>query len=249
MQRDHSENHAGSADGALYLLPNFLGSADQAWVAPAMREAVQDCTAFVVESHKMSRRLLKALLPDQNLDQFEFFVLHKDLDPFEYEEMFQPLKSGKNVALISDAGLPAVADPGSKLVAMAHRKGIAIRPIVGPSSLMLALMASGLNGQRFTFHGYLPHPKQGLVGYLKKLQMTVLRSGETQLFIETPYRNLALFDVLLKQLDGSVLLCLACDLTLPNEEIRTHSIAEWKRVGRPAIDKRPCVFLLGQDVG
>ncbi|MBX2816824.1 MAG: SAM-dependent methyltransferase [Saprospiraceae bacterium] len=230
--------------GTLFLLPNTLGSKDLTSIPPAASKAAARCTVFVVESLKMGRRLLSALLPDLDLDQIEFYELNKRTDIYQLEEMTTPLLSGKDVGLVSDAGLPAVADPGGKLVALAHQKGIPVKPISGPNSLMLALMASGFNGQQFTFHGYLPQKADARRTQI--LAMERKSSHATQIFMETPYRNQILLDALMTTLRSDTLLCVACDLTLPSENILTQSIRSWKNNPMPALDKRPCVYLLGR---
>ena len=232
--------------GTLFLLPNSLGSGATDWHTTSLVNAAKSCQHFIVESHKMGRRLLHKLSPDRNLDTPEYYHLHKRVTAVDVNEMIQPLLQGHNMGLISDAGLPAVADPGSLVVAAAHRQNIPVRPIPGPSSIFLALMASGLNGQHFEFVGYIPQQDAPRKNQLKGLASKILKTGMTVIFIETPYRNQALFSQIMELLSPELRLCLALDLTLPTEEITTKYISNWKKATSPNLEKRPCVFLLGK---
>lgn len=231
--------------GTLYLLPVALG--DTAWsdyLPAATRDVACHLRRFIAENAKTARAELKRLghptpLRDISIEQLPEKLTHADID-----RLLAPLLVGEDVGLMSEAGCPGVADPGAPLVRHAHGQGIPVRPLVGPSSLLLALMASGLEGQRFAFQGYLParEPERGR--RIAELEKESRRQSQTQLFIEAPYRNLALYQALLAATHPQTWLCLAADLTLPTEWIATRRIAEWRRQPLPSIDRRPTVFLL-----
>jgi 16S rRNA (cytidine1402-2'-O)-methyltransferase len=197
---------------------------------------------FVVESPKSARRFLQAIGHPLPLRQIEMHVL--DEHTRDIEPLLQLLASGVDCGLMSEAGCPAVADPGAALVRRAHAAGVAVVPLVGPSSVLLALMASGLDGQRFAFHGYLPADQAGRARRLKEIEAQA--ASATQIFIETPYRNTALLRSILDECRGDTLLCIAADLTLPTATVATRAIAEWKKKP-PDLDRRPAVFLLYRD--
>lgn len=232
--------------GTLHLLPIGLG--DAAWPAvlpAATRETACRLRHFVVENAKTARAALKWLDHPVPLRELALEQLPEPLTPAAIERLTRPLLDGHDVGLMSEAGCPGVADPGALLVRRAHELGIAVRPLVGPSSLLLALMASGLDGQRFAFHGYLPRHEPERGRRIVELETESRRQRQTQLFIETPYRNEALLAALLAACRPDTLLCVATDLTLPGEAVATRTIADWRR--RPAsaeFAKRPTVFLL-----
>jgi 16S rRNA (cytidine1402-2'-O)-methyltransferase len=170
--------------------------------------------------------------------------LNEHTRPAELDRLLLPLRAGHDVGLLSEAGCPAVADPGADLVALAQRENIRVVPLIGPSSLLLALMASGLNGQRFAFQGYLPAKDGERTKMLRDLEAESRKRQQTQLFIETPYRNRAMFDAILQACQGNTRLCVATDLSLPGESVRTRTIAEWKKQTPPDVERRPTVFLL-----
>ncbi|MBS3935015.1 MAG: SAM-dependent methyltransferase [Sulfuritalea sp.] len=232
--------------GALFLLPTRLGESDWPSVLPtATRETACRLHRFIVENAKTARASLKWLEHPAPLRELAIDQLPEPLKPRDIERLLAPLLAGEDVGLMSEAGCPGVADPGALLVRRAHELGIPVRPLVGPSSLLLALMASGLDGQRFAFHGYLPPREPERSKRLVELEKESRRQRQTQLFIETPYRNEALFEALLKACQPDTLLCLATDLTLPGEDIAMRRIADWAR--RPAgadLARRPTVFLL-----
>lgn len=232
--------------GTLYLIPAPLGEeGDISSVIPEqVRRIAAALDTFVVEHPKTARQVLKRLGTQIPLQQIQLVVLDKDTPPEQLARLLQPLLAGKNVGLMSEAGCPAVADPGALLVRLAHDKGIPVAPLVGPSSILLALMASGLNGQRFAFHGYLPAREPERSKRITELEKESRQRQQTQLFIETPYRNAALFDALLAACQPQTLLCLASELTTTGESIITHRIADWRRVPKPALERRPTVFLL-----
>lgn len=228
--------------GRLLLIPTDLSPATvDAWAGRAFRQAVAGLRCFVVEHPKTARQFLKSLgLVVQELD---LHVLDEHSGPADVEQLARLLESG-DVGLLSEAGCPAVADPGAALVEQAQLLGAPVVPLVGPSSLMLALMASGLNGQRFAFHGYLPVRSPEREDVIRKLEARSKREGETQLFIEAPYRNDQLLGALLATCQPQTRLCLATELTAAEESIRTRTIAEWAKGPIPALDRRPTVFLL-----
>lgn len=231
--------------GVLYLIPTALG--ELAWTAylPATtREVACRLRHFVVENAKTARAELKRLEHPTPLRELAIEQLPEKPSPTDIDRLLAPLLAGEDVGLMSEAGCPAVADPGALLVRRAHQLGVTVRPMVGPSSLLLALMASGLEGQRFAFHGYLParEPERGR--RIAQLEQESGRLGQTQIFIETPYRNAALFQALVAACRPQTRLCLAIDLTLTSEMVLTKSIAEWRRSPIPVLDKRPTVFLL-----
>ncbi len=233
--------------GTLYLLPTQLGDTEWANVLPAStRETACRLTHFIVENAKTARASLKWMGHPVPLRELAIEQLPEPLRPADIERLLQPLTAGIDTGLMSEAGCPGVADPGALIVRRAHELHISVRPLVGPSSLLLALMASGLDGQRFAFHGYLPQREPDRSRRIVELEKESRQKRQTQLFIETPYRNQALFDTLLAACRPDTLLCVATDLTLPNERIATRGIAEWRR---PAgadflLDRRPTVFLL-----
>lgn len=235
------------ASGLLYLIPAPLAdSAAAATTAPQTRELIARLEVFIVEHAKTARRFLANFPLAKPLAELEFRLLNEHTDAAALPELLAPLSAGRDVGLLSEAGCPAVADPGASLVRLAHRAGIRVVPLVGPSSILLALMASGLNGQRFRFHGYLPIERGARVAAIRALEAEA-RSGETQIFIETPYRNLALLDELCATCAADTLLCVASDLTAPNERIRLFSIAAWARSATTDLNRRPGVFLLGRE--
>lgn len=208
-------------------------------IPPATIDVARTLSRFVVENAKSARRFLKAIAHPRPLQELLFDVL--DEHTREVEPLLAPLRSGENCGLMSEAGCPAIADPGAALVRLAQQDGIPVVPLVGPCSIVLALMASGMNGQRFAFHGYLPVDRTRRAQRLKDLEAQARDS--TQIFIETPYRNGALLQALLDHCSGDTLLCIAADLTLPAGSVTTRTIAEWK-TKPPVLDRRPAVFLL-----
>lgn len=229
--------------GKLYLIPSPLGEYDPADVLPApVLQTALGLKCFVVEEIRTARRFLSAAGLKGHIEELEFHTLNEHTQPQEVEALADLFDKG-DVGLISEAGLPAVADPGAALVALCHRKGIEVVPLVGPSSLMLALMASGLNGQSFAFRGYLPAKTDERRSALKEVERLSRSLGQSQIFIETPYRNDSLFADMLQFLQGPTRLTVAADLTLPTSYIRTMSIEQWRKA--PAvIGKRPCVFII-----
>lgn len=231
--------------GVLFLIPVPLGQTTVAAVLPA---PVQDCAKqikyFVAENAKSARAFLKALPSDTPIQEIQIHELNEHTPQTALPELLTPLMDGHNVGLISEAGCPAVADPGAHLVAMAHNWGIQVQPMIGPSSILLALMGSGLSGQNFAFHGYLPAKDDLRQKKIRELEKDSRQGRRTQIFIETPYRNLQMLETLLCACATSTRICVATDLTLSSEHIATRTPEEWRRHGVPNIDRRPTVFLL-----
>ncbi len=230
--------------GTLYLIPVPLGpGAPQAVLPPHTLAAVQPLRHFVVENAKSARAFLKAAGTALPLQELQLSELNEHSRPADVAPLLTPLLAGHDVGLLSEAGCPAVADPGAALVALAQRENIRVVPLIGPSSLLLALMGSGLDGQRFAFHGYLPAKEAERAKAVRELEKESRQKRQTQLCIETPYRNPALFDALLRHCQPATRLCVATDLSLPGESIRTQTIAAWKKQTPPDIERRPTVFL------
>lgn len=231
--------------GTLYLIPVPLGATAPEAVLPApVLAQIRPLTHFVVENAKSARAFLKAVGTAQPLQSLLLEELNEHTPQAALQKLLEPLLAGHNVGLVSEAGCPAVADPGADLVALAQQNGIRVVPLIGPSSLLLGLMASGLNGQRFAFLGYLPSKPAERAKALRDIEAESRKQRLTQLFIETPYRNRPMLDALLTTCQPSTRLTLATDLTLPSESIVTLTIAEWKKRTPPDIERRPTVFLL-----
>lgn len=231
--------------GTLYLIPCTLGDTPPDQVLPQhVISVARKLSHFVVEQPKTARQFLSALKPEQPIQALHFATLNEHTTANELPELLVPLLAGHDVGIISEAGCPGIADPGANLVNLAHRNGIRVVPLVGPSSILLALMASGLNGQCFAFHGYLPIAEAERNKMISKLEADSARLKQTQLFIETPYRNDRMLSSLLAQCRPETLLCVATDITLSGEQIRTRSIAQWKSQPMPQLNKRPSLFLL-----
>ena len=230
--------------GKLYLIPSPLGENDPAEVIPGpVLKSLEGFRTFVVEEVRTARRYLSKAGLRGKIGDLEFHELNEHTDETTIEGYIRLFDGGNDVALISEAGLPAVADPGAQLVALAHRHGIEVVPCVGPSSLMMALMASGLNGQSFAFCGYIPAKTDERRNRLKTLEKVSAQLRQTQILIETPYRNDSLFADILSVCGASTRVCVACNITMPDAYIKTMKVAQWKKEGL-VIGKRPCVFLL-----
>lgn len=231
--------------GTLYLLPTQLGETLWPTVLPAGSQALA-CRLqhFIVENAKTARAALKWLEHPTPIREIAIEQLPEALIQPEIDRLLWPLHAGQDVGLMSEAGCPGVADPGALLIRRAHETGISVKPLVGPSSLLLALMASGLDGQRFAFHGYLPVREPERSKRIAELEKESRHKHQTQLFIETPYRNTALLDALLAACHPATLLSLASDLTLASESVTTRRIGDWRQLPRPNLDRRPTVFLL-----
>lgn len=231
---------------ALYLIPNTLGTQDFESVLPSKnKEIVMNIRHFIVESRKCAVRFLITLDKNFPIDDCTFTELSEHTDEkTDLRKILLPLEKGESMGVISDAGCPAVGDPGSRAVELAHKKGLTVVPLVGPNSMILALMASGFNGQNFCFNGYLPVKNNEKESKIKNLENRMYKENQTQLFIETPYRNLQLFDSLLKICREETKLCIASGLSTENEYISTKTIREWKKTKKPEINKIPAIFLI-----
>ena len=231
--------------GTLYLIPVTLGDDMVQHVIPDyVLNVARKLETFVVESEKSARHFLSTIKTLKPVRELNLHLLNEHTDMKVLPDLLAPLLAGHNVGLMSDAGCPAVADPGAQLVQLAHKKGIRVVPMVGPSSILLSLMASGLNGQQFAFLGYLPVEKSQRNQKLKEIEKRSASHKETQLFIETPYRNQTMLDAILQTCHAQTQLCIACDVSLDSEMIVTKSIASWKTSAPIDIHKRPCLFLM-----
>ena len=231
--------------GILFLIPTPLGEDTLAGISPDLLEAVFALDYFIVERGKTARRFLKAIQFPRPLQSLEFQELNEHTPEVALEGLLAPVLAGRDAGLMSEAGCPAVADPGSPLVLLAHRMGIEVRPLAGPSSILLALMASGLNGQRFCFHGYLTAKKMDLGRQIRQLEMQSAKERQTQIFIETPSRSQAMLEMLIQTLSPGTLLSVSADLTPPSQYIRTQTAARWKALhALPDLNKQPAVFLI-----
>lgn len=231
--------------GTLYLIPVPLGPTPPAESLPAnVLATLRPLTYFVVEQAKTARAFLKAAGTNTPLQELQLEELNEHTKPEALACLLAPLRAGHDVGLLSEAGCPAVADPGADLVALAQRENIRVVPLIGPSSLLLALMASGLNGQRFAFQGYLPAKELERTKALRELESESRKRKQTQLFIETPYRNQAMFEGILQSCLPTTRLTVATDLTLNSESVLTRTIAQWRKQTPPDIERRPTVFLL-----
>ena len=231
-------------DTALYLLPVTLGDTELNTVLPAYNiEIIQGIKHFIVEDVRSARRFLKKVDREFDIDSLSFYPLNKHTSAEDISGCLEPLLAGQSMGVISEAGCPAVADPGADVVAIAQRKNLKVVPLVGPSSIILSVMGSGFNGQSFAFHGYLPIEPGERVKRIKQLEQRIYSENQTQLFIETPYRNHKMVDDLLQNCRPQTKLCIAANLTCEGEYIKTRAISEWK--GKvPDLSKIPCIFLL-----
>jgi 16S rRNA (cytidine1402-2'-O)-methyltransferase len=229
---------------ALYLLPVTLGDTPLRNVLPSYNsDVIGGIRHFIVENVRTARRFLRQVDPQFDIDGSCFYELNKHTSPQDISTFLQPLYDGKPMGVISEAGCPAVADPGADVVAIAQRKGIKVVPLVGPSSIILSVMASGFNGQSFAFHGYLPIKPDERTRKLRQLEQRIYNENETQLFIETPYRNGKMIEDILKTCRPQTKLCVAANLTCSDEFVQTRTIKEWR--GKvPELSKIPCIFLL-----
>lgn len=228
----------------LFLIPVTLGGTDSSKVLPAYnKEIIQSLRYFIVENIRSARRFLKQINPMTDIDSLTFFVLNQHTSPEELANFLQPIDEGHSIGILSEAGCPAIADPGADVVAIAQQKDIRVIPLVGPSSILLALMASGFNGQNFAFLGYLPIDNTRRIKYLKKIENQIYLENQTQLFIETPYRNNKMAEDIIKTCKMHTKLCIAADITLENEFIKTQTIKEWGKK-LPDLSKRFCIFAI-----
>lgn len=229
---------------AVYLIPTVLAEGILETIAPYVIEAAKKCTVFFVENERTARRFLKSVWREMVIDNYQWYTIHKaELEVLN--AFIQHLKNGDTIGILSEAGCPGIADPGQLLVAKAQEMDVIIKPFVGPSSILLALMASGLNGQSFCFNGYLPIDGAERRKAILQLEEEALRKNVTQLFIETPFRNDAMVKELLQSCKPATRLCIAADITAATETVKTKTIAEWKQAV-PLLHKRPVIFLLGK---
>lgn len=242
-----NENHNNITQSALYLIPVTLGDTPHENVLPSYNaQVVRDIRHFVVEEIRTARRFLRRMDREFPIDDCTFFEMGKHADSSRFAEYLAPIAKGHSVGVISEAGCPAVADPGADVVSLAQKRGIRVVPLVGPSSMILAVMASGLGGQSFAFNGYLPVQDADRAKRLKQLESRAWAEGQTQLFIETPYRNRKMFDTMCASLRPDTRMCIAAGITTPDEWIRTQTIRDWKRTGMPDLGKIPAIFLIGK---
>ena len=234
--------------GKLYLIPTTMGAANPMLVLPIqVKEIMEDLDIYIAENEKTARRHIKQLLPEKQQSILKFFSLNKFTEATEIPSFLNDCKEGKDIGLLSEAGCPGVADPGAEIVKIAHSEGIQVIPLVGPSSILLAMMGSGMNGQRFTFNGYLPIDKKERKKEIKDLERLSSEKQEAQIFIETPYRNNKLLEDFLHLLHPSTRLCVACDLTLPTEYILTKPVSEWSKT-KTDLHKRPAIFIFQKEI-
>lgn len=230
---------------ALYLLPVTLGDTAIDKVLPAYNaDIIREIKHFIVEDVRSARRFLKKVDREIDIDTLSFYPLNKHTSPEDISGYLNPLAEGHSMGVISEAGCPAVADPGADVVAIAQRRNLKVVPLVGPSSIILSVMASGFNGQSFAFHGYLPIEPNERSKRLKELEGRIYSEHQTQLFIETPYRNHKMLDDILKACRLQTKLCIAANITCEGEYIKTRTVKEWKGTALPDLSKIPCIFLL-----
>jgi 16S rRNA (cytidine1402-2'-O)-methyltransferase len=232
--------------GKLYLIPNTLGSDDLNAILPQGNfNIIKSLQTFIVEDLRTARRFLSKAGHSGNIDHLDFLILNEHTNTNEISNYLDGINQGKDIGLLSDAGVPCVADPGADIVTIAQNRGIQIVPLVGPSSILMGLMASGFNGQNFAFVGYLPKEQNLRNKRIKELESRVYKEDQTQLFIETPYRNNQMFESLLAQCNPDTKVCVACDISLDSEYIVTQSIANWKKLKtKPDLKKRNTLFLI-----
>ena len=230
--------------GQIYMIPTTLGDSTIDAVIPKnVQQIIIETKYFIVENIKTTRRFLKKVEREIDIDELQFFVLNKHTSAIDIEAFLNPAMEGNNMGVISEAGCPGIADPGSDIVSLAHSKNIKVVPLIGPSSILLALIASGMNGQNFCFNGYLPKEKSLRIKEIKELERRAI-NGVTQIFMETPFRNNHLMEDLLRQCGSNTTLCIAADISLENEFIQSKKIIDWK-THTPNLNKRPCMFLIG----
>lgn len=229
----------------LYLIPSPLGDAPLSRMMPPFNsDIIRSLRHFIVENVRTARRFLKQADSGIDIDSLTFYELNRHTDRQMIASYLTPMSGGCDIGIISEAGCPAVADPGADVVAIAQEKGYKVVPLVGPSSILMSLMASGFNGQSFAFVGYLPIDRDERAQRLKALERRAYSEGQTQIFIETPYRNVQLFEEMLRTLQSQTRLCIALSITTEGESIRTMTISQWKKAAVPDMHKQPCIFLI-----
>lgn len=233
--------------GNLYLIPTRLGENAPLEVLPiSIKKIIEKVDYYIVENEKTARRFIKLISSSKSQQALKIEILNKFTDESELPSFLNPCLNGKNIGLLSEAGCPGIADPGADIVSIAHQKDIKVIPLVGPSSILLALMSSGMNGQSFTFNGYIPIEKGERKIYLKKLERLSFENNQSQLFIETPYRNNKMLEDICVALHKNTRVCVACDITLSTEYIKTKTVEEWKHVDID-LHKRPSIFIIHKD--
>jgi len=233
--------------GSLYLIPTRLGDNAPLEVLPiSVKKVIESVNDYIVENEKTARRFIKKISSGKSQSSLNIHILNKYTEASELPTFLEACKQGKPVGLISEAGCPGIADPGAEVVKIAHENNIRVIPLVGPSSILLALMSSGMNGQNFAFNGYLPIDKSERKNKLKKLERLSAEQNQSQIFIETPYRNNKMLEDICSVLQGQTRVCIACDITLPTEFIRTKTVAEWKN-NKVDLHKRPAIFIIQKD--
>ena len=231
--------------GKLYMIPTTLGECDVNKILPlSVKEQLHKLDEFIVENSKTARAFLKKMSIPTPQNKLKIHILNKHTPIEEFHGFLNACRNGANIGLISEAGCPGVADPGAEITNMAHKEDIQVVPLVGPSSILLAIMASGMNGQSFAFNGYLPIEKSERKKKLQNLEKNSRNFNQTQLFIETPYRNDKIIDSIFQNLQGNTRLCIACDLSLNSEYIKTKTVNDWKKTSKLDLKKRPCIFLI-----
>ena len=231
--------------GKLYMIPATLGECDVNKILPlSVKEQLHKLDEFIVENSKTARAFLKKMSIPTPQNKLKIHILNKHTPIEEFHGFLNACRNGANIGLISEAGCPGVADPGAEITNMAHKEDIQVVPLVGPSSILLAIMASGMNGQSFAFNGYLPIEKSERKKKLQNLEKNSRNFNQTQLFIETPYRNDKIIDSIFQNLQGNTRLCIACDLSLNSEYIKTKTVNDWKKTSKLDLKKRPCIFLI-----
>ncbi|MCH2033127.1 MAG: SAM-dependent methyltransferase [Tenacibaculum sp.] len=230
--------------GKLYLIPTTLGDTEPLEVMPiSVKKVIESLDHFIVENEKTARRYIKRITPSKVQSELHFMKIDKFSHELETRNYLDVCQEGISVGVLSEAGVPGVADPGATIVKQAHEKGIQVIPLVGPSSILLAMMASGMNGQNFAFNGYLPIDKSDKKKAIKELERLSRDKKQSQIFIETPYRNGKMLDDLRATLQANTRLCVACDITLPSEYIKTLPVSKWK-LENPDLHKRPAIFII-----
>jgi 16S rRNA (cytidine1402-2'-O)-methyltransferase len=233
-----------SAKGTLFLIPTVLAEdTAQQVICRQVAEVTAQLKYFLVENARTARRYIKSIAPSQTIEELQITVIDKNSSDAELTAALKPLLAGQDAGVISEAGCPGVADPGAELARLAHQHGVKVVPLVGPSAILMGLMASGFNGQSFAFHGYLPIEKRDRIGALKNLEKEMALKDQTQIFMETPYRNRQMIDDLLQHLNKDTKLCIGANISGPTEFIKTLRVADWK--GKvPDLHKQPAVFLI-----
>lgn len=245
MDKQNTNSESLTTKGKIYLIPTTLGGENVDNIAvPFIKDIVNHIDHYAVENVKHARRYLRKLDIQKNIGELSFFELNKRADLTDLPVFIDQALEGKNIGVISDAGCPGIADPGAEVVAIAHRKNIQVVPISGPSSIFLALMGSGFNGQEFTFHGYLPKEQKDRISKIREFEKNVIKSGQTQIFMDTPYRNSHVYSDILAKCRPDTMLCIACNLTTNTEMIKTMPVFKWRKQ-KPNLHKRPALFLLG----